>query len=217
MYLGLCGFHNAGLCGCHMACFADCRHKCEVYLVYYFKAAQLMSVSRSVLNRILNLMHFQTNMRAVGDRKYSSATVWANPCFISFRIWINQHLVYLFIYLFLYLHSVPEMSAYCKRPDWRWEARKKKKHPGKSQCKTHRSHLIRNPFGCDVMWTLQPDWTGLGTRSTRLNFTLQLPSYEHRLPTGDWCRSPSFAKTTPNMFTGRLGGGGRSARAAAQQ
>lgn len=30
-------------------------------------------------------------------------------------------------------------------------------------------------------------------------------------PTGDWCRSPSFAKTTPNMFKGRLNRGERSA------
>lgn len=30
-------------------------------------------------------------------------------------------------------------------------------------------------------------------------------------PTGDWCRSPSFAKTTPNMFKGRLNREERSA------
>lgn len=28
-------------------------------------------------------------------------------------------------------------------------------------------------------------------------------------PTGDWCRSPSFSKTTPNMFKGRLNRGER--------
>lgn len=28
-------------------------------------------------------------------------------------------------------------------------------------------------------------------------------------PTGDWCRSPSFSKTTPNMFKGRLNWGER--------